>query len=416
MKRIKQLIYNKSFQNGGWMYLLQFFNTILPLITLPYITRILGTIQYGTFSIALNIIGYLQVFIEYGFGMSATRKIALSNKNVDYINKIFTCVIFSRIILSVGCYLFIFIYSIFNLYHFEQIISLLILSICLFGYCFDQSWLFQGMQELKYLSIINIIARVCSVILIFILIKTPNDLIMYCFLYSISPLLSGILGLILAIKKFNVKFTKVTFSDISNELRSGWYVFTTQLSSKVFGSIGITFLGIFASNSVVGIFSAIQKIPNVLMLGWSPISQILYPISSKKIQESFNEGKKFILKVRNVLILLFGLIAIFISVFSKNIVYIAFGTQYASYFYWIFPLLLWLIVAILNNFYGIQILLGSGHDKEYSKCFQMGVLCTLVSNFILIYFLGGTGAAIAPLLSEFVLMILLRREIKKIKN
>ena len=222
--------------------------------------------------------------------------------------------------------------------------------------------------------------------------------------------------LILAIKKFNVKFTKVTFSDISNELRSGWYVFTTQLSSKVFGSIGITFLGIFASNSVVGIFSAIQKIPNVLMLGWSPISQILYPISSKKIQESFNEGKKFILKVRNVLILLFGLIAIFISVFSKNIVYIAFGTQYASYFYWIFPLLLWLIVAILNNFYGIQILLGSGHDKEYSKCFQMGVLCTLVSNFILIYFLGGTGAAIAPLLSEFVLMILLRREIKKIKN
>ena len=56
MKNIKKILYNKSFQNGGWMYLLQFFNTILPLVTLPYITRILGTTQYGTFSIALNIL------------------------------------------------------------------------------------------------------------------------------------------------------------------------------------------------------------------------------------------------------------------------------------------------------------------------------------------------------------------------
>ncbi|CVH78745.1 Putative O-antigen transporter [Clostridiales bacterium CHKCI006] len=416
MKNIKKILYNKSFQNGGWMYLLQFFNTILPLVTLPYITRILGTTQYGTFSIALNIIGYLQVIIEYGFGMSATRKIALSNKNTTQISKIFTCVIFSRTILLIGTYLFVVAYCLINSNGYVQIVSLLVLSICLFGYCLEQSWLFQGMQELKYLSIINIIARSVSVILIFVLIKTSNDLIMYCFLYSISPLLSGILGVILAHKKYQVKLIKVNVDDIIEELKNGWYVFTTQLSSKVFGSIGITFLGIFSSSSIVGIFSAIQKIPNLLMLAWSPISQILYPISSKKIQNSYSEGKRFILKVKNILVLIFSFVAIFIAIFSKPIIHIAFGSQYSVYYYWIFPLLLWLIIAILNNFYGIQILLGSGYDREYSKCFQIGVVCTLLFNFTFIFFWGGLGAAIAPLASELILTVLLKKEIKKIEK
>ena len=94
--------------------------------------------------------------------MSATRKIALSNKNTTQISKIFTCVIFSRTVLLIGTYLFVVAYCLINSNDYVQIVSLLVLSICLFGYCLEQSWLFQGMQELKYLSIINIIARSVS--------------------------------------------------------------------------------------------------------------------------------------------------------------------------------------------------------------------------------------------------------------
>ncbi|MCB7065273.1 oligosaccharide flippase family protein [Enterocloster citroniae] len=72
---IKSILEKKSVKNGAWMYLLQIFNTIVPLLTLPYITRILGASQYGMFSIAINIITYFQVIVEYGFGMSATRKL-----------------------------------------------------------------------------------------------------------------------------------------------------------------------------------------------------------------------------------------------------------------------------------------------------------------------------------------------------
>ena len=78
LTRIKELIQRKSVKNGAWMYALQFFNFVVPLLTLPYITRILGSSLYGVFSIALNIVGYLQIAVEYGFGLSASRNVAIN--------------------------------------------------------------------------------------------------------------------------------------------------------------------------------------------------------------------------------------------------------------------------------------------------------------------------------------------------
>lgn len=101
---IKKILKRKSVKNGAWLYLLQIFNTVVPLLTLPYITRILGAKQYGIFSIAINVIGYYQVVVEYGFAMSATRKVALSDKNSDSLSKTFSTVFFSRCILLMVCF------------------------------------------------------------------------------------------------------------------------------------------------------------------------------------------------------------------------------------------------------------------------------------------------------------------------
>lgn len=173
-------------------------------------------------------------------------------------------------------------------------------------------------------------------------------------------------------------------------------------------------MGFFTSSMEVGIYSAIQKIPNIIMYAWIPIGQVLYPISSKIMQQPFSVGRRSIYRVRNIILPVFIGGSIFVSVFSKTMVEIIFGKEYAKFYYWVIPLLAWLIVSIDNNFSGIQILLGSGHDRQYSKCFQIGVICTILLNLVLIYFWGGNGASVAPVLSEIVLGILLRIEIRKI--
>lgn len=411
--KIRGLFGKTYFKNGMWMYFLQIFNTIIPLLTLPYITRILGASQYGIFSIALNIIGYLQVLVEYGFGMSATRKVALSNEK-EQVNKLFSAVLFARVLLLVLAAVLAGIYLLFHREDRIQILCLLILFIGLFGNCIQQNWLYQGLQDMKYISIISIISRSLSVILIFLLVKGQQDLLLYCLLYSAATVVNGLLGLLAALKKYNLSIVKTGFDDIFNEIKSGWYVFTTQLSSKVFGAIGITFLGIFSTETEVGMYSAIQKIPNMMILAWSPISMVLYPIASKKLQESYEEGKNYIFKLRKIFLFLFSGAAVMIAVFSKYVIEIAFGQEYGKFFYWVIPLLIWLVVAINNNFWGIQLLLGSGHDKEYGKCFQISVVCTIVINFVFIYFWGGDGASIAAGLSEVILAVLLWRQIKRL--
>ena len=386
LKNIEILYKSRFLHNGIWLYLLQIFNTIVPLLTLPYVTRIFGAEKYGAFSIAFNIYGYIQVLVEYGFILSATRKMALNSRDVSIANILFSSVFFARIFLAFVSMFFALLYSIINIKYPEQCICLLIMSIFSFGYSLQIHWFFQGIEDMKYISLTTIIARTFLVLCIFIFVKTPDDIYLYSLFMTILPFISGAISMAVANKKYSLHIVKVSTRDIINEIKDGFLVFTTSLSSKVFASIGITFLGIFSTPTEVGIYYAIQKIPNILIFIWLPIGQILYPLSSKKMTASFMDGKNFVYKVRRIIMILFLCIAIIISIFSKTIIDFIFGDEYTVYHYWVFPLLIWLLLSINNNFLGHQILLGGGFDKIYSKCFQIGVCISVFLNFILIYF------------------------------
>ena len=407
--------HSHTMKNGMWMYLMQAFNTIIPLLTIPYITRVLGKTQYGTFSVALNIITYLQVLVEYGFVMSASREIVINEDNPSKISNIFSNVLYGRFFLYFLSIIAVIVYMFINRSDYILCICSLSLLLCLLGYVVQQNWLFQGKQDMKYISLVNIVGRVVSVILIFILVKSREDVVLYAILYSISPLLSGFIGLIVAIKKYNLHLYKPDVGQIIDELKNGFYVFTTSLSAKVFGAIGVTILGVLSTKDVVGCFSAIQKIPSIMMLAWSPISQILYPISSKKMTVSFSTGYRFVKKVEKNIFPLFFIVSIIISLFCVPIVNVAFGDEYVENAIWIVPLLVWVLLGINNNFLGIQILLSSGNDRTYSKCFQLSVVFTVISNGLLIYLFGGLGAALAPMISELFLSILLTKEVRRLR-
>ncbi|WP_297950687.1 flippase [uncultured Lactobacillus sp.] len=411
-KILKEKIKTKTMANGAWLYLLQMFNTVIPLITLPYVTRILGTTQYGVFSASFNIVGYLQVVVEYGFVMSATREVALIHTK-EKINKLFSTILYSRFFLLIGCIIFSMIYLIIWHPNKVQFFSYLLLMIMVGATVIQENWLFQGLEDMKYIAIANIIARTITMILIFWCVKGINDLLIYSYLYAVSPLISNIIGLGIVKVKYNIKFVKVKVVEIIDELKKGWYIFTTQFTAKVFGAIGITFLTFYSDSSTVGIFSAIQKIPNLMILIWSPISTILYPMVSKKMKVSFEDGTNFVLHIRRKILLLFLIPTLLFSILSHPIVKIAFGGGYADKSYWLIPLLMWLFVSIDNNFWGIQILLASGHDKEYSFCFMISVIATIIFNYLFIRLWGGTGAAWAPFASEMLLDILLIWMVKK---
>jgi len=402
-------------KNGIWLYILQIFNTIIPLLTIPYITRVLGIANYGIFSSALNLIGYFQLIVEYGFNMLGIRKISMA-KSKEEKDKIYSTILTCKIILTLFSFSIMIFVSLIIKIPVAQFICMVILFFIVLGSVFKQTWVFQGLQKMKYITLINVFTRTISVSSIFILVKSPNDLYLYAFLYSISFFLFDIISTFFVHLKFNIKFIRVSKLYIFSGFKEGWYLFLTSTMSKIFTSIGLTVLQ-FTSNEIeVGVYSALQKIPNVLILMYIPVSQVLYPYISKNYGNSIS---KIIDKFRKIFILIVAFsifISLIIVVFSKNLLNLVFGNDLVEYSNLIIPLQLWMIFSIVNNILGTQILVASGHSREYSLSSIIGSISIIIISIPLGIILKMYGIAIATLIAEFILTIILLFNIINLRN
>ena len=263
-KKLADLLKSKVLANSAWLIILQVFNTIVPLLTLPYITRDLGTSNYGVFSLALNWVTYFQVIVEYGFGFTGARKVSIHGD--ECLQELYSRIITARIFLLFGTFLTMNILSAVLHVSRAQYISMNILFLIILGVAFQLTWLFQGKQDMKLIAIINAASRMFSVLMVFALVHSENHLYLYCICYAITFLLSAVLGILLARKKYGLKVRLCRIADAISEIKDGWYLFISQAMSKIFSGIGTTVLGAVATASAVGIYSAINKIPYIMVL------------------------------------------------------------------------------------------------------------------------------------------------------
>ena len=417
IENIKRLASSKVFKNGIWLTILQIVNTVIPLLTIPYITRVLGAEEYGMFSIALNWILYFQVFVEFGFGLSGARKVALLSESDDNkLNQLFNNIISARIILFVISFIILNIIALLSNFNTGIYISMLILFVMIMGTTFQLTWLFQGKQDMKFITIINVISRTISVILVFAFVKSSKNLYLYCFLYSITIFLSSIISNIIAYKKYNLVFHFSNIKDIKSEINDGKYLFASAAMTKIFGGFGITVLGIVSTAKITGIYSAIYKIPYILTVLFMPISQAIYPYNSSLFKEGLYKGINNIKKICLPIFILFFFPSIFIIIFRNLLVNILFGSEYSQYSIIVIPLVLQFLAAVVNNFLGIQILVASGNQKKYSKSLLIGCIAIMMFNLILGKIYSIYGIAIASITSELILSIALIINYKNLKK
>lgn len=414
MSRLYDIRQSKLLKSSLWLVVLQVFNTVIPLATIPYITRVLGASGYGTFSLSLNWVVYFLVIVEYGFGFLGARKVAMLS--VDELHKTYSDIITSRMLLLVIS--FALMTSIYLLSGMDKshYIAMVILFCMVLGSAFQLTWLFQGMQDMKTITLINATSRVLSVVLIFLLVKSEKDVYLYCFLYSCTFLFSSFIGVKIAKKKYGLKVKLGKLSDVYPAMSEGWPLFVSQAMAKVLSGFGVTVLGVVSSGAIVGVYSAIYKIPFIMTMFFSPISQALYPISSVEFSKSQELGVKKVRMVALAVMPFFFICGMLIIIFREWIVELAFGVDYTQYSIIVVPLTIWFFISILNNFLGIQILVASGHQSEYSRAFFYGAITAILLNIALGYSYGIYGVAIATCLSEFILMVILLLEVFKLKN
>lgn len=396
----------KVLSNGLYMLMLQVFNVVVPMITVPHVTRILGTEGYGIFSLALNWVAYCQVIVEYGFALSATRKASLILEG-EKLNRLYTCVVLGRIFLCVLAALVLAVVFLMSGKGEDFLLCTVVLYLVAVSAVIQSNWLLQGKQNMRPIAIIGAVAKSVSVGLIFIFVRTRADVYLYCLLYAFPSVIIGILGMCLVYKQYCIKIIRVTWLEILDELKDGWHVFTSSFMSKLFGGIGITILGFYVSDHDVGTFSAIIKIPTVLTVLFTAVSQTIYPNVCRKFSESYRNGISQVTKYCVPVMLVVFAAAAVVAVSRRWIVGLLFGPEYVAFSDVIIPCLLWAVFAIGNNFLGIQTLVASGNQKEYSIAFALGTFFLIVYNVALIWIFGVRGAAWAMLISECTLTMLL---------
>lgn len=404
---LKKIISNKLAQNISSLTLIQFGNYLIPLLVLPYVTRIVGIENYGELEFARNFVLYFTIIIDYGFNLTATRAISINRNDLKKVNQIVTEVYITKLILFVATSLIFGLLVFFDAKLKSNFSLLLYTYIINIGFVIFPIWYFQGKEKISKISIINFIIKILIILLTFIFLKKAEDFWVYNFLQSISQIIIGIITSYYIFKIDTVKWVKVGAKEVYIQLKDGFNVFISTIMISFISSFTFIILSQYGSKEDIGVYSTAFKlsatIQTIILI---PFSQAFFPHIANIAKQDINLFFKKINTMSYILLPFMSVIVCSCILFSKIIISILFGEEYlkASFYFQILSILP--IFSIFINLYAYQGLLNLGKEKLFVTLHVVVAIFTIVSSYILIPKYGLISSIALRLAIEFILMAL----------
>lgn len=375
---------------------------ILPLITTPYISRVLGAENIGIYSYTLSISAYFILFGSLGIALYGQREIAYNQENKKKYSEIFYEIVILRFItmaISMAIFYFVFV----NGKQYQMYYKILLLE--LLANSLDISWFFQGLEEFKKTILRNIVVKLISIICIFVFVKTSYDLKKYFMIYVLSILI-GNLSLWAYLPKYIEKINYKTLN-ILKHIKPTIGLFIPQIAIQVYTVLDKTMIGAIISNKAeVGFYEQSQKIIKILLTVVTALGTVMVPrmanvyIKKEKGQMTNYMKKSFCFMYLLAFPIIFGMISI-----SDEFVPIFFGPGYdrvSMLMKIISPIIL---MIGMSNVIGTQYLLPTKRQREYTISVVLGAIINFVMNFILIGRYGAIGASIGTVIAETMVAV-----------
>jgi len=262
--------------------ILQAFTYILPLLTLPYLVRVLGVDKFGLVMFAQSFIMFFAILVDYGFNLSATREIAIHRDNKEKLTEIFSSVMMIKFIL-IGVSFVILSIIVFSFEKFSSDWELYYLTfLWVIGQALFPIWYFQGQERMKYITIVNVASKLIFTIAIFIFIQNENDYILVPIVNGFGFIVGGILSLWIVNKNFNQKFELQSYQTMLVHFKDSSQFFLSRVSVSIYTSANAFVLGLFTDTTTVGYYSIAEKLYMAMQGFYAPITQTLYPYVAKE--------------------------------------------------------------------------------------------------------------------------------------
>lgn len=285
----------KIIENFSYLTFFQIFTLLSPLIVYPYIIKIVGLELYGVVIFAQAIIAYFSLVINFGFGTSGPRDIAISKDNHELLSEYVSSIFIIKTLLWLICFvIYIAIITTIDFFNNHLLLYVFTYFVTISDVLFP-IWFFQGLEKMKYITYINLFVRSLFIIAIFIFIKQSSDYIYIPLLNSIGALVGGIISIYIVFKKEGVSFIRVSKIVLVKQLKESFVLFVSTISIQLYMNLNKIIVGTFLGMKEVAIYDLGEKITSLLKTPIIMFSQAVFPkISREKSITFINKAMFFI--------------------------------------------------------------------------------------------------------------------------
>ena len=283
----------------------------------------------------------------------------------------------------------------------------------LFGNVLFPVWYFQGVQQMKFITIFNLLAQTVSVISIFYFVQTAADYRLAAFLQSVASMIAGMMALTVLWWRSRDLFCLPSWLEVRNKLKDGWDIFISMLFINLYTNSNIFILGVLTNDIIVGYYSAANKLIEAARGLLAPISNAIFPHVSALFKESKTKAISFLCKVLHFMAGVSFVISLLIFIFAEPIVHLIMGNDYHE------SVLILRIISFLpfiiglSNIFGIQTMVALGMQRIFSRIFIISATLNFVLIFPMVVLWQGVGLAVTAVIVECFVTVIMYITLRK---
>lgn len=395
----RRLFSHSVFKNASALTIMQLANYIVPLLLLPFLTRVLGMEAFGMVAITLAMAQFAFVLTDYGFSLSATYEISINRDDSGYINKKLSSIFGVKLVLVLlSCLIVLTLPFIIKSYApYSNFFAIIMIAI--FAQAFQPLWLFQGIEKMKNITIYSVLTKIVYALLVVFFVRTPSDAYLVILFWGIAQILGTACALFFIYKE-GYKILIPKYLDMISEVRDGAQFFWSRLAVSTYTSLSTVFLGI-AGPLHSAIYAASEQIYKAGQNVTGPINAAMFPYMVK------NKDWKFFYKIffTSLTVLIVG--CSIVGIYSKELLSIIFGEEYASANDVLRVFLICVVLNYVSVTFGYSVFGTLGRIDIANKTVILGAIVhVLFLSFLNWYSVTALTVAIAVCTTELVVCLL----------